>query len=82
VPNTSFIHAIKDRILKDLIDTQAYTCYAFHRMAKYRNKTKDRLVIMNVGVVEPEGTIETDQKLENINLEEITEEKQKEKQEK
>lgn len=51
-------------------------------MAKYRNKSKDRLVIPNVGVVEPEGTIETDQKLENINLELVNEGKKEDKEEK
>ncbi len=41
---------------------------------KYKNKTKDRLVIVGVGVVEPEGIIETKKEINNPNLVEVKEE--------
>lgn len=42
---------------------------------KYRNKMMSPLIIPKIGVIEAGGTIEVEEQLNNVNLEEIKEEK-------
>jgi len=40
-------------------------------MSTYKNKTSYKQVLPNIGEVEPNGTITTEAKIENVNFEEV-----------